>query len=511
VFEDIYPLRWAGKQAVVTLPEDIDVSNAGQVREQLLSVINRGAAALIADMSATISCDHAGAEALARAYQRAVISGTEMRLVVTAQIIRRVLSFSGLDRLVSIYPSLEAAQAAGAPARVLDQAPARRSARAGSRLPAARPPDWNRPAVASAEVRSLVDALQDGVALVDGDGVLVLASRRLEEMFGYEHGVLLGQTVEQLFPADLQAAHRSYRAIYAEAPRTRPMGDRLVGMRKDGTTFPVEISLSPVTTAAGHFAFAAIRDVTAARQLEDLVDLARTAVTAEHRGGPSQDTVITGLFQVGLSLSAAVDLPAEVIRQRIDEALGHLDDAIGEIRDTAFATLDQTPPIPHRRKTPGPPSCNGSLANCNRSLNRAGRCPTPPARVGARAEGCSYRVPALLCSRRGPAGPGPAWPRTGGQATRKTAMPGDATVRSNSEVTTPKQPSSCRPPYGARCSPATPRPDAARVNRVRFARERRHVVRRGRYRSLSPAPAEMTKDADGQAPGQTLLMEVRPA
>ena len=59
VLEDIYPVRWAGKHAVVTLPEDIDLSNAGEIREQLLTVINRGAAVLIADMTATISCDYA--------------------------------------------------------------------------------------------------------------------------------------------------------------------------------------------------------------------------------------------------------------------------------------------------------------------------------------------------------------------------------------------------------------------------------------------------------------------
>ena len=360
VLDDIYPVRWAGKQAVVTLPEDIGLSNVGQIREQLLTVINRGAAVLIADMTATISCDYAGAEALIRAYRRAVMSGTDLRLAVTAQIVRRVLSCSGLDRLVSIYPSLEAAQAVRAPAEVLglvprpasvradDQALPRCSTPTGSQLPAAWPSDRNRAAVTSAEARSLVDALQDGVTLVDGDGALVLASRRLEEMFGYEHGELLGQTVERLIPADLQAAHRSHRATYAVAPRTRPMADRLVGLRKDATTFPVEISLSPVTTAAGRLAFAVIRDVTAARQLEDLIALARSAVTVQqaHRGRELLDTITTRLFQLGLNLQAAIDLPADMVRQRIEEALEHLDDTIREIRDTAFTTPDQTPPRP---------------------------------------------------------------------------------------------------------------------------------------------------------------------
>ena len=362
VLEDIYPVRWAGKQAVVTLPEDIDVSNAGQIREQLLSVINCGAAVLIADMTATVSCDYTGGEAVIRAYQRGVISGTDLRLVVTAQIVRRVLSYNGLDRLVSIYPSLEAAQAVRAPAEVLGLVPGPASVRAGdqallrcptprvSNLSAARPSDRNRAAVTSAEVWSLVDTLQDGVALADGDGALALASRRLEDMFGYEHGELLGQMVERLVPAGLQAAHRSHRATYAEAPRTRPMTGRLVGLRKDATTFPVEISLTPVTTAAGHFAFAVIRDVAAARHLEDLIDLARPAVAAEQAqsGREVLDTIINRLFQLGLLLQAAIDLPADTVGQRIEEALGHLDDTIREIRDTAFTTPNQTPPCPSR-------------------------------------------------------------------------------------------------------------------------------------------------------------------
>lgn len=109
---DTYPVRWRGGQAIVTLPEQIDVSNAGQIREELLSVINRGAAVLIADMTATLSCDHAGTDVLVRVYQRALASGTRLRLVVTALIVQRVLGINGLDRLIPIYSSLEAAVAA---------------------------------------------------------------------------------------------------------------------------------------------------------------------------------------------------------------------------------------------------------------------------------------------------------------------------------------------------------------------------------------------------------------
>ncbi len=114
--EDGNPVEWVGRQAIVRLPDYVDLSNAGPVGEELLAVINRGAAALIVDMTATSSCDYAGADDLARAYQRVVASGTQLRLVAPAQVVRRVLSLNGLDPLVSVYPFREAAIAAGEPA-----------------------------------------------------------------------------------------------------------------------------------------------------------------------------------------------------------------------------------------------------------------------------------------------------------------------------------------------------------------------------------------------------------
>jgi anti-anti-sigma factor len=78
--------------AVVTLPEHVDGSNASQIAEELLSVIDRGPAELIADMTGTLSCDDAGADAMVRAYQRAAVNGTQLRLVITAQVVRRLLT-----------------------------------------------------------------------------------------------------------------------------------------------------------------------------------------------------------------------------------------------------------------------------------------------------------------------------------------------------------------------------------------------------------------------------------
>jgi signal transduction histidine kinase len=94
-----------------------------------------------------------------------------------------------------------------------------------------------------------------------------------------------------------------------------------------------------------------IRDVSEARRLEELAGLATVAVAAEETRRAQQllDTVITSLFHVGVSLQAAMELPADGTRQRIAEALGHLDDIIREIRDSAFTSRDYddgTPPHP---------------------------------------------------------------------------------------------------------------------------------------------------------------------
>jgi len=115
VSKDTYPVQWTGSRAIVMLSEDINAANAAQIREALLALINRGPAVLIVDMTATASCDYAGAEALVRSYRRAVANGTQLRLVVPAEVVRHVLSGNGLARVVSIYPSREAATAAGLP------------------------------------------------------------------------------------------------------------------------------------------------------------------------------------------------------------------------------------------------------------------------------------------------------------------------------------------------------------------------------------------------------------
>jgi anti-sigma B factor antagonist len=105
------PVLWIGQASVVTLPAEIDVTNADATREELLTVLNQGAAMLVADMSKTVFCDSSGVSALVRVFRHATTSGTAMRLVVSTSAVQRVLSITGVDRLVDVYPSVAASLA----------------------------------------------------------------------------------------------------------------------------------------------------------------------------------------------------------------------------------------------------------------------------------------------------------------------------------------------------------------------------------------------------------------
>jgi anti-sigma B factor antagonist len=111
VSQERYPVLWIGQVAVVTLPVEIDVTNADAVREDLLAVLNHGAVLLVADLSNTTFCDSAGVSALVRTFTRAAASASAMRLVVSTPAVQRVLSITGVDRLLDIYPSVAASLA----------------------------------------------------------------------------------------------------------------------------------------------------------------------------------------------------------------------------------------------------------------------------------------------------------------------------------------------------------------------------------------------------------------
>ncbi|HKB48143.1 MAG TPA: ATP-binding protein [Ktedonobacterales bacterium] len=127
------------------------------------------------------------------------------------------------------------------------------------------------PTSAEQLLSDLLDLSPDAVVLVGPEGRIELINRQTEALFGYAREELLGQPVERLIPARFFTSHQHHRQRYVSAPRTRPMGTglELFGCRKDGSEFPVEISLSPFTVDGTVLVIGAIRDVTERKALEE--------------------------------------------------------------------------------------------------------------------------------------------------------------------------------------------------------------------------------------------------
>jgi PAS domain S-box-containing protein len=120
-------------------------------------------------------------------------------------------------------------------------------------------------------VTDLLETLPDAIVAVDRDGNIVQANSQTQEIFGYEREALIGQKIEMLVPDRYRGQHRHHRQAFAEAPKTRRMGTGLdlYGRRRDGSEFPVEISLSPIVTDKGTFVLSAIRDITDRKRIEE--------------------------------------------------------------------------------------------------------------------------------------------------------------------------------------------------------------------------------------------------
>ena len=112
-------------------------------------------------------------------------------------------------------------------------------------------------------LRHLIELLPDAVVVIDGHGAIVLVNEQTDRIFGYPRAEMLGQRIEFLIPERYREDHVGHRNRYFEQPRSRPMGAKLelFGRRKDGSEFPVEISLSPLKTEHGVYATSVIRDI----------------------------------------------------------------------------------------------------------------------------------------------------------------------------------------------------------------------------------------------------------
>ncbi len=131
------------------------------------------------------------------------------------------------------------------------------------------------------QVAQVVELAPSGMVLVDQAGTIRLVNRRIEEQFGYGRAELIGESIDRLIPLAFRGDHDAHRSQFLLKPEARPMGKGrdLNGLRKDGTEFPVEIGLSPITTPEGIGVLASVVDITERKRLE--AQLRRTERIAE--------------------------------------------------------------------------------------------------------------------------------------------------------------------------------------------------------------------------------------
>jgi PAS domain S-box-containing protein len=166
-------------------------------------------------------------------------------------------------------------------------------------------------------LRNVLESIPDAVVIVDAKAAITLVNRLTEEVFGYSRQELLGWPVELIIPERFRAEHVAKRNGYLAEPHVRPMGIglELYGRRKDGSEFPVEISLSPLRTAEGLLVTATIRDISLRRQAETYLRNAEARYRTLVEGIPA----VT--FMAALDESAA-EITELYVSPQIEQLLG---------------------------------------------------------------------------------------------------------------------------------------------------------------------------------------------
>ncbi len=190
---------------------------------------------------------------------------------------------------------------------------------------------------------SLVDAAPDGMIAVDAEGRIVIANPMVDRLFGYERGSLVGLSVDVLVPEHLRTPHEVHRSRYSSEPAVRGMGTGMVleAVRCDGSTFSVEISLSPVTHDGAALTVAIVRDVTERREADAALSDANQTLELirdrERIARDLHDIVIQRLFAAGMMLQSAASQSADpATTVRIADVIDQLDGTIRDIRTSVF-------------------------------------------------------------------------------------------------------------------------------------------------------------------------------
>lgn len=181
----------------------------------------------------------------------------------------------------------------------------------------------NQRRLAEDRFRLLVEASPLGILLCDSTGRITEANPQLQKMFGYLREELVGSLVEMLVPEPQREAHAGHRSDYAASPQRRPMGlgMDLLGRRKDGTTFPVEISLGPITSADQPMISGTVVDITDRKKLEEQLRVSqRLEAVGQLAAGIAHDfnNILTAIS--GNTKLALADLPTgHPVQQNLEE------------------------------------------------------------------------------------------------------------------------------------------------------------------------------------------------